>query len=368
MDLGNFSREELYAINIHELRKLGQQVGVKSPSSLNKEDLVENIYSIITGIQMPYKQKDKRGRPTKARVDDKFFYDIKNLTTFGSAQNSLGYGSVASQASEYYFAGDIPKHLIKRGTFIKTKNAGKICKYPYVESEQDAYIGQDLINDYNLRDFDIVDYCLVDSNAIIKDVSTVIAVNGKKISEDEVIFNRLGKCGKEGVLVRNFKGNNEIVRGSRVLVFSDVPFDSNEACQNLCDKFSKLDNAFVIALSLDKQQNFKFNKNNVLSYSSNVIDNPIVSFEACNKALLQAKIQTSIGDNVVIIIDNIETLIKAFKANVSDNAQMHIKRLLFTANTFENGASITIVCLAPNKFKTDSALNDYLEYFDTIIK
>ena len=57
------TREELYERNTHELRTLGRRVGVKCPSKLKKEDLVDSILKIEKGLIAPY--HTNMGRPIK---------------------------------------------------------------------------------------------------------------------------------------------------------------------------------------------------------------------------------------------------------------------------------------------------------------
>ena len=97
MDYKNFSKDTLFDLNIHELRRLGASVGVKSPSNQSKDTLVGNIYSIITGSQEPYKQKDRRGRPPKGDISP------INLEMLELRQNEhpMGLGMVATQMPQY---------------------------------------------------------------------------------------------------------------------------------------------------------------------------------------------------------------------------------------------------------------------------
>lgn len=50
---------------IYELRKLAREIGVKSPTSLKRADLIEKINSIKSGKELPYKRTTKKGRPVK---------------------------------------------------------------------------------------------------------------------------------------------------------------------------------------------------------------------------------------------------------------------------------------------------------------
>ena len=62
-----YSIEELNAFNLHSLRILARNFGVKSPSSLKKSVLVDEILNIQNGIKNPY-FSNKKGRPVKRYV------------------------------------------------------------------------------------------------------------------------------------------------------------------------------------------------------------------------------------------------------------------------------------------------------------
>ncbi len=60
--------------SIIELRELGRSVGVKSPTSLSKEQLVNHIVAICFGGELPA-NKETRGRPAKKKfLDDPYTY------------------------------------------------------------------------------------------------------------------------------------------------------------------------------------------------------------------------------------------------------------------------------------------------------
>jgi len=49
--------------NVHELKKIARDVGVKCPTSLKKAELIEQIEKIKSGKQQPYFNNNGKGRP-----------------------------------------------------------------------------------------------------------------------------------------------------------------------------------------------------------------------------------------------------------------------------------------------------------------
>lgn len=360
MDFNNFSKESLYEVSIHDLRRLGNSVGVKAPSMLNKDQLIDSIYSIVTGECLPYIQKDKRGRPTKPAIDNSSISGgLINNFEFGGQGLGLGVGQVASQASPYIF-GAVNSSNVLSGVFIDGGAYAKICKYPYVESADDAYISRELIDDYNLHPFDVVGYVLT-PNVGVKEVDYVVEVNGRRIADEEVMFNRLERI----ALAKSRIPGLNVKLGGKYLIPCDVkPADTLNSAQ-VIDKIDK--NKFnIIRLCVDKKQVEEID--GVTTFKSLVVDSPKVSINACSDALLSAKTSAAEGKNTVFVIDCLSPLISVFKENYADNASMFLKRVLFTADNFSNGGSITILCLvSEDKLETQDVCA-YIDYFDKILK
>jgi hypothetical protein len=53
-----------YQYGIHDLRRIGRNIGVKGPTSLRKSDLIQRILEIEAGIE-PAAPPSKRGRPVR---------------------------------------------------------------------------------------------------------------------------------------------------------------------------------------------------------------------------------------------------------------------------------------------------------------
>ncbi len=61
----NYSLEDLDKFNIHKIREIARDVGVKSPASQSKNDLILKIKKVVTGESQPYFNRSKVGRPPK---------------------------------------------------------------------------------------------------------------------------------------------------------------------------------------------------------------------------------------------------------------------------------------------------------------
>ena len=85
-----FTRDDLLSQGIYELRKLGREVGVPSPTTLKKEQLVEAILAVIYGEKPKRNVGKGRGRPVReGNKPCKLFLNLidevkepENLSTF----------------------------------------------------------------------------------------------------------------------------------------------------------------------------------------------------------------------------------------------------------------------------------------------
>ena len=57
-----YKKEFLAQINLHSLRVMARDIGVKSPTALTKSVLIDEIIKIQSGVKKPY-VPNKRGRP-----------------------------------------------------------------------------------------------------------------------------------------------------------------------------------------------------------------------------------------------------------------------------------------------------------------
>ncbi|MBO4570060.1 MAG: hypothetical protein J5689_02470 [Clostridia bacterium] len=360
MELDITSQANLNLINIQELRALGASIGVRAPSTLKKPELIEKITAIITGKTLPELKKDNRGRPSKQR-------DISKFHEMGLSFDSIynpAMSSVASQHDENsYLVGNDLNYLT--GFAIKGKTGFKIKKFPYVDSADDAFVSEGLSRDYGLKDYDEVKYLLVNKNAQIKEVSKIASVNGQELSEAEIIFNRLNEV-ENNAIEKIALGSKtiKVARGKRTIVFDNPTYQTNES-DALCFALAKKDNRLVINLKVDKERETNQESGNIEDYCALVTDDPRKVDYLIKNAIISAKKGVTEGKQVYLVIDWLEALVDYFKNKATNSSLVDLKRLLFLANSYENNASLSIICLSSGKIKTGEN-SSVLDYFNSV--
>lgn len=352
VEFKNFSKQELFLANIHELRKLGQKVGVKSPSSLNKDELVDSIYAIITGAKEPAMKKDNRGRPSK-NIDISFM-DFANPRL-----------RVASQTTDNYRTLNAIESELEKGVFVLDGGHGRIRKYAFVSSDNDPFVAPNLIQDYGLRDFDVVEYLLTDKYSQIKNVSNIITVNGKHLVNKEIVFNRLDKTPARNSSFCLMLGERKICikKGGRTLVLSTETFEGTNSGDEICYALSANAKNIAIKLNLDKEEVATNQKDNLKVFSAMVVDSPIKVQEVIDQAFVEAKSGVVEGKNVYLIIDGLEAWWNSLQLNNKETALVTLKRMLFLAGFYENNATLSLVCLSNGEMATIQP--EIINYFNS---
>ena len=141
-----FKKDELDVMHLQVLRELGRQIGVKSPTAINKEDLVEKIMGIQNGTIEPL-SASKRGAPPKIEIDLSSYYedysndgDLKTDVTLNDHEDLV-------KTRCFVVNGIFEPHVSGYG-FIRTANKE--------ENLKDIYVSRNDIRKYDLRSGDMV--------------------------------------------------------------------------------------------------------------------------------------------------------------------------------------------------------------------
>ena len=175
-----FNEKSLYRLNIKELRHLGRDKGVPSPTTKSKKELSDYILNIVYGkIEVPigniYGRKPNENNFNRESILKK----ITNTSNIDeelkkySYSNDLGILKVASPNFEYI----TEKNMV---TLIYCNINGRhfLRKMAFIESSDDIEITSEFVENFKLENLDAVEVII--SEKLIK----VISINGKKRKVD----------------------------------------------------------------------------------------------------------------------------------------------------------------------------------------
>ena len=78
----NFTEKELYKLNIHELRDSARDLGVSSPTTKSKSELIAKMLEIVYGVAPVKNEKSQAGRPARKKSKpSQLLFEIGNSDT-----------------------------------------------------------------------------------------------------------------------------------------------------------------------------------------------------------------------------------------------------------------------------------------------
>ena len=74
----NYTLEYLKTLNLHSLRTYAREIGVKAPTSLKKDQLINEIMFVQSGVKQP-QLFSKKGRPTCNVIEKNFEEKLEKI-------------------------------------------------------------------------------------------------------------------------------------------------------------------------------------------------------------------------------------------------------------------------------------------------
>lgn len=342
----DWDESTLSSLRIHELRDLARKIGVKCPTALKKEDLINRSMQILNGETEPYKAKDGKGRPSKSEsqintlmgffMPDKISFD----DTINFASDDFDFAVEMPQVEYNAIENEVVEGLLE----ITSNGIGVLRVNNYETSENDVFVHDVFISSNKLKSGDYVKaYAKVVVNGRPRAVTKIISVNPDLISLPKqpsvTVANFNLKCGSNALVVSNVNKTDKIIDSLKglkntvnfyVSAYEKQPVENTEnttfVCVNPYKRFKDVYCAF----------NMAFNRAKVLSKQSSVVlvINKVSAWFRGLEAILCDKIDNQIKLNTVIKEEILKMLDLAKKNNItvllfdSFEIEPHIKNFL----------------------------------------
>lgn len=331
------NEKQLNELNIHALRELARTVGVNSPTSKQKNVLINEILSIAQGKQQPNKTT-KHGRPPKGSV-----CDFSNLFTTTENTNTLSKQIVFKQDPSIYLDTDIST---VEGYVEKIDNA---VAFLWVQNKNDfsrIFLPSNILNKYSLRCGDkvVAEIAKEENQLIVKDVFNI---NNCPIVEFN--FKRKNFEDIPAIMCKQVVGfNNEILNSYKIMKGENVYLYGLNSNQNTLAVVNYLnscniENKIYLNLSVIEKNKILFKDlKNAEMFTLNLVEDIDVSKRLF--ALVVERVQRILEQNedVIIAIDDILTI-----SSLSENHNQLIKALISLAKDTKKG-SVSIVSVMLN--------------------
>ena len=358
-------KKRLDARSLFDLRQLGRALGVPHPTDMKKQALMDGILAIASG-QKDYEPPSKRGAPVKSDgYDRQLAADIMRCREVFLAQNLPKderkpkeiFVASADNSTLDYIGGGILEYD-GENWFLRTTG----CREDFIN---DIFVNKRFVNMYNLREGDFVEgRCKRTTTDEMAGLASVLKVNGlQPDTEPRVEFDKLSPiyadkklnitcnaADKTGRIIDLFA---PIGAGQRAIIISPHGCGKTQTLKTIAmgikqnNPHTKL---VVVLIDISPEDGADFIKSlsGVDVFSSPFDAGTVAHINTMRLALEYCKRQTELGSEVVLIVDDLTRLVRAYNAYRKQSAFDYssvdcVKRILAAAKNTEKGGSLTVI-------------------------
>lgn len=382
--MNGFNLEYIQKLRIHELRDFARQVGVSSPTTMKKEDLINKIQELIgedkseTGEQLSNQApidffklltspnsniiNELVAKSTKKiKNDDEDKYgntlvykksSVINPNTPYATNDYISFNLQLSQ-NDTPFGNDVSE--IEGYLDIHPNGYGIVRYNGFVPDSRDAYLTLALIRKYNLKKGDFVrgkvKYILENKPKIMFDI---ISIDGNADDKNFVSFDDTPyvKYGEEYYLEKFRKFH--LAKGERIYIKNMSIEDAVKFGFDIVDENGV--NVKLINLKALPEESYKSHqKMQVINCQFNKTEKETV--EAVELVVERAKREFESSKPNVVIIYNFSELIRMYNAAVEGfytydkfNAKAinQLSNIMCSAKFYDNKKNISLICIDKN--------------------
>ena len=371
------TKELLEKHALSTLRALGREVGVKSPASKSKPLLIEEILSVQnTGVVFA---KSKKGAPVKSKVDLSDFYDVDESDSLSFDVDSFEeypyysnrnyenrFSSMACEDNEQLFETEGRIEIYPSGFgFLRVKE--------YECYEGDSYISSQIIAKYDLRAGDkILALAKKANNQKAPCVTEVLKINGFEVDflGERPNFDKLTSCYPNKKFDLSYENDvalsfidlfAPIGKGQRAIIVAPPKVGKTTIIKKLAKALEKNHNGTKIFILLiderpEEVTDIKMSVRAEVVHST-FDESSEHHVRVAEMVLNRAKRITETGNDVVIFLDSLTRLTRAYNERVESTgktlsggieaeALKKVKKFFGSARNLVEGGSLTIIATA----------------------
>ena len=368
----------LNAKSIHEIRQLARAFGVAKPSEYKKHDLVVRVIGLVSG-SLPPDQKSNKG--AKVKGEDASAESLEKVReVILQCKSRLPYDTASPRPKEYEFhdSGAAAQKKYGYGDRCRSgildldeQGGGRLRGIGCETGENDAYVPEDVVRAYYLREGDLVSGYIEEKNGQPQ-VVRILEVEGltpvyaerKRFEQfsaaypdEQIVFSEGG-----GNVLRAFDKLCPIGFGQRVLLLAPRGTGITAFLRTSAEAAQRGGARAVFVLLGQRPEEIAETRRDFADgcVAATGFDEPIAR-GACMAllALERAERFAERGEKAVLLLDSVAALLQSFRASApfSDEAQieewarLRVKRFFAAARRLEGAGSLTI-------FAAGGALSD----------
>jgi len=349
------------SMGLYELRVRARNLGVRSPSSYKKEELIEKMLQIIDGQSIPHIKTSNRGRPPKStKLPPEIAYDFSadNVNTVNSTKPDYF-------VDEFAFEG----YLDVSHEIWGVKEAGHLF-----DNQFGFVMSAEKVKNCHLRLGDkisgIARNFMDGESAVIVEITKINDVAAESYKRD--CFENMDICYPETPLKADLGA--DVLLGSRNLII----YENNKDLEEFINKLDKTENLYLILgvlEALPEQGLFYKNLKNAKHFAAKIAEEPQAQLKLVEFIINRAKRVAEGGNDVVLLIDNLNKIIKNQNSvsgrDINEFSDIMLcKRFFALARAFKGG-SVTVLGAVNNKQKSpleQAIIKEFECVADNVIK
>lgn len=381
--MSGYNLEYIQKLRIHELRDFARQIGISSPTTMKKEELIDKIQDIMGNKKLSsISEKSNNNEsldffslltsPNSDIINDLIIKsskveghepvtnengDLSNTLVMKKTPSSaysyssndfIGFSFNVSQ-NQMSYGGDISE--VQGYLDIHPNGFGIVRSSGYLPDNRDAYLTLALVKKYNLKKGDFirgnVKYILEDKPRIMFDV---LEVEDGERKEDLPIFDTYEyRKPEENFYLEKF--HMDIARGERLYLNHLSINDAVRLGYDLVDENGA--NVKLINLKALPEECFASDqKLQIINCPFNKTENEVV--QAVELAVERAKREFEMGKTNVIMIYNFSELIRTYNVEAEGfysyekfNAKAinKLTNIMYSAKFYDLKRSVTVICI-----------------------
>lgn len=382
MDSKEQLRFELDKISLYQLRVDARELGVHSSTVFSKPQLIEKMIEIMMGEAEPHIKTTKRGRPSLPLMDSartKSIFQQAERARKERVANRLQNIEVAQAKSNEQAQEELVDEVleIREGVlelypdgygFVRVRN----CE----PSDRDAYVSLQQVKRYGLRHGDVVKGSVkkLKENKYMA-MTLILTVNGEDVENIAArpVFEELltvfpnqrikleTKNSKDSIAIRCIDLVSPIGKGQRGMIVAPPKTGKTTILKNIAQSISENNpEVHLMMLLIDERPeevtDIQRSIKGEVIYST-FDETPEHHTRCAELTLAKAKRMVESGKDVVILLDSLTRLARAYNLTVNgsgrtlsggiDPSSLYApKRFFGSARALEKGGSLTIIATA----------------------
>ena len=360
-----FDENMLSKANLYVLREIGKLIGVKSPASKNKKELIDNILSVQRGERYPILTREKLAQKGNSIDLNDYIEESKDYPM-----------EYADSRVVFKDSGTIPDKIVEGVLEVHANGYGFLRVNNYENSKDDVYVSNLNIKKFGLRRGDKVKVAVAPNKEYdAAAVKEILSINGMDAEHaftrpnfDDLIpyyptkrIKLENKDNCDDIAIRCVDLFSPLGMGQRGLIVAPPKTGKTTLLKKIAQAIeTNYKDVKLMILLIDERPEEVTDI--MRSVSGEVIfstfdENPEHHIRAAELVINRAKRLVEAGYDVVILMDSITRLARAYNITIESSgktlsggldpaALTGPKRFFGAARNIENGGSLTILSTA----------------------